>query len=349
MADAVVTVVVATYGRPDVLACALESARRQTLQDWTMLVVGDCCPSAGDVVAGLGDPRIAFVNLPARQGEQGPPNSVGMTLASTPFIALLNHDDVWLPDHLEGATAAIKSRSLDMYAGSAAFAHVVVDVPGGDRRPVFSERTPRRRSLGDVFSLAPWTFEPASSLVFTRDLAAAVGPWTPAAHTFRPSLHHWLLRVWRTAPTFFSDRRVTTLKVNTHNKVVEGRYARVADDQRALLAMLDAVGSDGLRAVIRSDLRHARGWGAPQRRNPAKMFPNSPEGSEWTARLRDPAAAQRFLDTGHDVFDDIATQRGHSPGGVLRQRLRRRTGEELREPDDLDALIASCRRQLESV
>src|SRR5687767_1721251 len=91
MTEPRVTVVVATYGRPDALACALQSVQRQTADRWRVLVVGDCCPDAGAVVEELGDPRITFVNLPSRQGEQGPVNSVGMQLATTPLIALLNH------------------------------------------------------------------------------------------------------------------------------------------------------------------------------------------------------------------------------------------------------------------
>lgn len=354
MRDALVTVVVAAYGRPDALACALESARRQTLRDWRMLVVGDCCPSSGDVVTRLSDRRIRFVNLSSRQGEQGPPNSVGMRLATTPLIAFLNHDDLWLPEHLERAAAAIEGRGLDMYAGSAAFAHHAADVPGGRRRVVFSERTPRDRTLPDAFVLQPFALEPASSLVFTKQLADQVGPWRPAPHLYRAPLVDWLLRVWRNSATFFSDPRISVLKLNTHNKSAtantpgELRYARGAEEQALLLDMLDIVGSDGLRAVIRSDIRNATNWGVPRPRKPEKAFPNHPDAPTWTARLQDPEAAQRYLRTGEDVFDDIARDRGLSPGTMLRHALKYRTGESLGEPDDIETLVADCRRQLQT-
>lgn len=343
-----VTVVVATYGRPDALACALESVRRQTEQRWQVLVIGDCCGQAGNVVAGLDDPRIRFANLPARQGEQGPPNSVGMRLADTPLIALLNHDDLWLPDHLARALPAIKRRQLDMYSGSAAFAHYVVDVPGDRSRPVFSERTPPRRTLSDVFASQAFAFEPASALVFTRELAMRIGPWRPAVDLHRTPYHDWLLRVWRAGAAFFTDPRITTLKFNTHNKERDRhKYAREADDQATLLQMLDELGTDGLRAVVRNDLKHAREWGVRRPRNPTNPFPKVPGAEDWTARLQDPDSAARYLRTGHDVFDDIAAERGLPRGDRLREALRHRTGETLGPPAGLDALVNHCRRQLE--
>lgn len=346
--DPLVTVVVATYGRPDTLACALESVRRQDLERWEVLVVGDACPSAGAVVQGFADPRMRFVNLPVRQGEQSAPNSVGIALAQTPWIALLNHDDLWLHDHLRRAVRALRSDDVDLYAGAAAFAPAVIAVPGGDPRPVFAERTPPQRRLADAFSAGSYLFEPTSALVVDRSLADRVGPWRSATQIHRTPMTDWLLRLWRHGARLHQDAAVTTLKLNTHNVQASGlRYARNADDQRTLLSLMAATGTAGLRAVIQSDLRMAEKWGAPGARDVNTPFPGMPNAP--VERLLDPAAAQRFLNTGEDVFDEIASDLGLVPGVTLRRALQRRTGETLMAPADLAALVADCRRQLEAV
>lgn len=144
------TVVVATYGRPDALRCALESVVLQSVQRWRVIVVADVDPDARATVNGLADNRLRFVDLPTRQGEQSRPNSVGMRLASTPFVALLNHDDLWLPDHLERALGVLGDDDTSLYASSAAFARAALDLPDGTR-PVFTERTPLERRLDDAY------------------------------------------------------------------------------------------------------------------------------------------------------------------------------------------------------
>ena len=79
-----VTVVLATYNRPDALRAAIRSVLRQTRPDWRLMVIGDRCePPTEEAVRSVQDARISYINLPVRFGEQGGPNSVGMALAET--------------------------------------------------------------------------------------------------------------------------------------------------------------------------------------------------------------------------------------------------------------------------
>ncbi len=97
-----VSVLTATYNRSNVLRFAVESVRRQTLSDWEMWVVGDACTDdTADMIREIGDPRIRFVNLPHNAGDQSGPNNEAVRLARGRFLAYLNHDDLWFPDHLE--------------------------------------------------------------------------------------------------------------------------------------------------------------------------------------------------------------------------------------------------------
>ena len=107
---AAVTIVVATFNRPQALRNAIRVARAQTLTDWEMFIIGDACSDdSGSVAAGFGDRRIRWINIPERFGEQAGPNSVGMALADSPLIAFLNHYDLWMPEHLESASKALET------------------------------------------------------------------------------------------------------------------------------------------------------------------------------------------------------------------------------------------------
>jgi GT2 family glycosyltransferase len=341
-----VTVVVATFGRPDALRWALQSARDQTFEDWQAIVVGDACPEAGASVSSLHDDRIRFVNLPRRQGEQSRPNSVGLALADTPFVALLNHDDLWVPDHLERAVTALGRSGADLYAGSAAFAREVRTLPDGTTRPVFSERTPDERTLADAFAAHFFVFEPVSSWVMGRSLVDRVGPWTPAAHLYRTPAIDWLLRAWRSGAELVHDPTVTVLKVNTHYREGSHRYRHGGADLALLHGLMDSLGPQATRALVESDLGLADRLGLPPPRDPWRPFGPGARAAARAARLRDPTAVERFLRTGHDEFEDVFREWGRGRGHTLRQLLEARTGEELTDPSDLDELVSHCRRRL---
>src|ERR1700741_1065499 len=74
-----VSVIIATYNRSSVLRYAIASVLEQSMGDFELLVVGDCCTDdSEEVVADIKDPRIRWINLPANSGHQSGPNSRGL-------------------------------------------------------------------------------------------------------------------------------------------------------------------------------------------------------------------------------------------------------------------------------
>ena len=109
-----VSIVLATYNRPAVLAFAIRSVLAQDFADWELIVVGDRCSEATGVLAGsFADPRIRYVNLALNYGEQSGPNNVGIARARGRTIAFLNHDDCWFPDHLRAAMDWLEASGAD--------------------------------------------------------------------------------------------------------------------------------------------------------------------------------------------------------------------------------------------
>jgi glycosyltransferase involved in cell wall biosynthesis len=117
-----ISIITATYNRSHVLACAIESAIRQSWTDWELIVVGDACTDdTAEVVEQFGDPRIRFVNLHRNFGEQAGPNNVGIAESRGPLVAFLNHDDVWLPHHLTLCREVMLGEQADFVFGASAY------------------------------------------------------------------------------------------------------------------------------------------------------------------------------------------------------------------------------------
>lgn len=349
-----ITIVLATYNRPANLRLAIRSVLRQTLADWRLLVIGDACDArTAEVVTAIGDSRIGYVNLPARCGEQSIPNSIGMALAASRWIALLNHDDVLLADHLEQAVAALETGGGDFFAGRAAFARFSGQLADGRHAPVFSEMTPSGRSLGDVFSRGCEMFEPCSAWVFSRDLALRVGPWRAAASIYRTPMEDWLLRAWRAGARLVDSEDITVLRMLTHYQQTgpQGAYAWDQGEEALLDGLIHEVSASGIRSALLGQIG-SLGLQVPRlgfSRLLLGVLGGLSEAQEQrAAQLLTPSAAIEFLKDGRDPFEQFCIESGLEKGRALRIALRLRTGEELPPCPDFAGLLQFARQRLDS-
>jgi glycosyltransferase involved in cell wall biosynthesis len=125
--EPLVTVRVATYNAGDLLAeRALPSILNQSYKRIQVLVVGDHCDErTANVVRSFEDPRIEFINLPARGNYPqyrahrrkvagSHPMNVALTLAAGKWIAPCDDDDAFTPDHVETLLNAVRSARAEM-------------------------------------------------------------------------------------------------------------------------------------------------------------------------------------------------------------------------------------------
>lgn len=97
-----ITVIIATYNKKSTLGFAIDSVLWQSFQDFECWVIGDACTDgSGDLVKSYKDPRVHWHNLAQNSGYQSAPNNEGLRRAQGDYIAYLNHDDIWLPNHLQ--------------------------------------------------------------------------------------------------------------------------------------------------------------------------------------------------------------------------------------------------------
>ena len=134
-----------------------------------------------------------FVNLASRCGDQSGPNNRGVASARRRYIAFLNHDDLYLPNHLATCVAELEASGADLV-----WVPCVAALPGID-----SDKHGGRLRFelhgvpGCVGCISPVSFCSASSWVFRRSLAERIGPWPAAAEVYVSPSQAWLFRAWR--------------------------------------------------------------------------------------------------------------------------------------------------------
>ena len=113
--EPLISVYTPTYNRGGLLLeRALSSVLAQTYKNFEYIIVGDCCTdNTAELVKQVKDSRIRFYNLPKR-GYRYPPtvenhwlagpvvaSNQALKMVKGSWIARLDDDDVWMPDHLE--------------------------------------------------------------------------------------------------------------------------------------------------------------------------------------------------------------------------------------------------------
>lgn len=132
LAPPLVSVRIATYNRgPLVRDRAIASALEQTYPNIEVIVVGDGCDAATEAaVRSIDDPRVRFENLGRRGSYPSDARYRWMVAGSTPmnraldlargeWIAPLDDDDSFTPDHVDVLLDACRSRDLELAFGVA--------------------------------------------------------------------------------------------------------------------------------------------------------------------------------------------------------------------------------------
>jgi Glycosyl transferase family 2 len=151
---ALVATIMPTYRRPELLQEAVASALGQTITNQVVIVVDD----GGGLPELPHDPRLVAVSLCRNTHVLGLVRNVGIRLTQSRFIAFLDDDNTWRPDHLECALTGL--------ADGADLVYTAVE---------------RRRNDGTVHDVlsTPFdriTFRDSSSYVDANSLVVRRGP-----------------------------------------------------------------------------------------------------------------------------------------------------------------------------
>ena len=109
-----VSIIVPTYSRPQMLLLALQSIVNQTYSNWEVIVVNDGGDDVENVLSTVfAGERIVYVRLP-KNHERSYARNVGIKLAKGKYIAYLDDDDQFLPDHLETLVTCLETFNYEI-------------------------------------------------------------------------------------------------------------------------------------------------------------------------------------------------------------------------------------------
>ena len=100
-----ISIIVSTYNRPELLVRAVKSVFAQTFTNWRLFIVGDQCPALDAVMDRepiMHSDKIRYWNM-ISGGKDGavPKNYAAKLLATSNYIAYLDDDNYWQPNHLQ--------------------------------------------------------------------------------------------------------------------------------------------------------------------------------------------------------------------------------------------------------
>lgn len=141
--SALVATVIATHRRPEALRAAVRSALAQSVRDQVVIVVDDGAglPELPD------DPRLFAVSLSANIGTAGVVRNVGIRLTRSRYVAFLDDDNLWEPDHLARALEALEAPG----GPDGVYTALRRVLPDGTDRDILSVPYDRRRAARESF------------------------------------------------------------------------------------------------------------------------------------------------------------------------------------------------------
>lgn len=235
-----VDVVLCTSRRPHTVACAALSVLRQERASLALHVVGDGTDQATEqAVSSLRDPRVRFLAFPKSRGPGTVPRNTVLRTCHAPFIAYMTDDDLWFPDHLQRALAAL-------WAGATVFASRPAQVLAPDivdaRLFAFDWSWPAWRRFGRP------RFVGLETVVHRREAFAELGYWNESLARFADNEFYNRLRA---AGRAVFDDTVTVLRFYARDW--DHRYRELAEPPQ--VRFLDLLSSPEWRESVRARAR----------------------------------------------------------------------------------------------
>jgi glycosyltransferase involved in cell wall biosynthesis len=189
----------ASYNRADIMKYSIMSVIYQTYKNWELIIIGDCCTdNSKEVADSFKDNRITFINLENNYGEQSYPNTYGMKLAKGQYISFLNHDDIWLPDHLESLLATFQKTQCDM-------TYSLVGLYGN-----YNESSVICCSPRNIYE--PHIIVPASVWMMKSNIPTEVGYWKSAMGMITFPSEEYIYRIWKAGYNIIPTIKMTMIK-----------------------------------------------------------------------------------------------------------------------------------------
>ena len=171
-----VSVVIPMYNSASFIDKTLKCVLAQTFNDFEVIVVDDgSTDGSADVVRAIGDARIQVIDKP-NTGVSDTRN-VGLRAARGEYIASLDSDDYWYPDHLSEAMAFFEEHLDVKWYGARQYS-----IPYGTEPP---HRSKHNRDFGRRnFFIDGKRYVNSTNLVFRREVLKECGEYPSGVRYF---------------------------------------------------------------------------------------------------------------------------------------------------------------------
>jgi len=222
-----ISVVIPTHNRPELLAEAIASVRAQTFTDYEIIVVSngesaDMRRASWQVAVGH---NAAYLELD--RGNVSSARNAGVEPAKGEWIAFLDDDDIWLPTKLERQLAEAKRTGADMIACD--FVKFFQDGCEVIDRP----RPPDGWSYVKGLSYQRWWMPPSATMVRKR-LFDEVGNFDPGQR-YGEDTDLWRRMSWH--HTIHQMDEVLVRRRHGHPSLTQHEWIRSLYDLRHFLKM----------------------------------------------------------------------------------------------------------------
>ena len=165
-------IIIPAYNGAKFLPLALESVIRQTYTDWRIILVNDGSSDETPAIGKAFQQRLGSKMLFISQENRGlsASRNVAMQHATAPLLALLDADDIWLPNRLEASRRCFENERVGMSYGFVS----LIDIDGN----VFRTQNPQDQLEEGAISSAIYNRSvnlPCPTISFRRECIKKLG------------------------------------------------------------------------------------------------------------------------------------------------------------------------------
>lgn len=223
VSDPDVSVIIPTYDRPDYLEETVTSVLSQTYKKFELIVVNDGGPDkAAEILNKIGSDRIRYIKI--EHGGISAALNAGVAHSRGQYIAYLDDDDIYYPDHLETLAGYLDDRPEAQFAYTLSWR--CVQRQGANGWETVEKKLANNRPYDREKLKSMNLIQTTGSVMHRRELAEAVGGFNEKIIGSQD--WEWYLRVSERFPLHFIGR--ATLE----HRIREQPGAQLSADRRVM-------------------------------------------------------------------------------------------------------------------
>lgn len=223
------SVIIPAYNLEQYIAVTIQSVLDQTFKDFEIIIVDDgSTDKTVSVIQSFHDPRIRLISQP--NGGVSKARNTGIQIANGKYIAFLDGDDFWYPEHLMLAFEFFKRHSnILVYVSRYLMSELITIPPRVSSKPTFI------RKLGILGLLCIHS----SSIILNSSLVSQLPPWEENMSYGEDGLY-WT-RLMRKTNILGQGGSITSVYRQRLSSVMHNGCYQTESLQKIILPLLDEI------------------------------------------------------------------------------------------------------------